>query len=78
MGWGCHDKVTVSTVTSAEEAERRHSEVQQRCGNFCANGYGGEHPHVLAKMTGTSECPRDRRYVKLIIRGWLWLDRPDL
>ena len=52
MGWGCHDKVTVSTVTTAEEAERRHSEVQQMCGDFCANGYGGEHPHVLAKMTG--------------------------
>ena len=42
----------MSTVTTAEEAERRHSEVQQMCGNFCANGYGGEHPHVLAKMTG--------------------------
>ena len=34
MEWRCHDRVTVSTVTAAEEAERRHSEVQQMCGNL--------------------------------------------
>ena len=46
--------MTVSTVTTAEEAERRHSEVQQMCGNCCATGHGGEHPHVLAKLTGSA------------------------
>ena len=54
MEWVCRNKVTVSTVAAAEEAERRHSEVQQMCGNFCANEHGGEHPHVLAKLTGAA------------------------